>query len=182
MSTGNSSDQAERKRADVEAPPVPFCHRCRDSASSLPHHGLCPHHTDFYNSGSYEILNLVVDGCILGLRRVRASIRSGTAQQGPAPRERVQEDEETQRRWRRWHEEEEGSRETQLRALDNGGNSNEDQRHADQARGVQAAVRALVDAPGPSGVDRRQLPGALQGGDPRLRGRSDVAGHKRQRR
>ena len=47
MSTGNSSDQAERKRADVEAPPVPFCHRCRDSASSLPHHGLCPHHTDF---------------------------------------------------------------------------------------------------------------------------------------
>ena len=66
MSTGNSSDQAERKRADVEAPPVPFCHRCRDSASSLPHHRLCPHHTDFYNSGSYEILNLVVDGCILG--------------------------------------------------------------------------------------------------------------------
>ena len=30
-----------------------------------PHHGLCPFHDDFYNSGSYEILNLIVDGNLL---------------------------------------------------------------------------------------------------------------------
>ena len=39
------------------------------SSSSLiqiPHHGLCPQHLDFYISGSYEILNLIVDGNLLG--------------------------------------------------------------------------------------------------------------------
>ena len=94
MSTKNSSDYAARRQkakrdhgsgAGVVLPPdftVPFCRRCnhptptaRWNASTTaaaaapthvpPHHGLCPFHDDFYNSGSYEILNLIVDGNLL---------------------------------------------------------------------------------------------------------------------
>jgi len=81
MSTNNSSIYAEQ--SSVTPPMVPFCHKCNNSASTLqqsqlsqsttltqsrtiPHHSLCPHNPDFYNSGSYEILNLIVDGNILG--------------------------------------------------------------------------------------------------------------------
>ena len=95
MSTKNSSkyamhlqrQQAKRNHgsgAGILLPTdlaVPFCRRCSrpSSASSRststaaaampshvpPHHGLCPHHDDFYGSGSYEILNLIVDGNLL---------------------------------------------------------------------------------------------------------------------
>ena len=95
MSTKNSSkyamhlqrQQAKRNHgsgAGIMLPnalAVPFCRRCNrpSSASSRsastaaaavpshvpPHHGLCPHHDDFYGSGSYEILNLIVDGNLL---------------------------------------------------------------------------------------------------------------------
>ena len=95
MSTKNSSKYAMRLQrqqakqnhgsgAGIVLPTalaVPFCFRCNrpSSASSRststaaaampshvpPHHGLCPHHADFYGSGSYEILNLIVDGNLL---------------------------------------------------------------------------------------------------------------------
>jgi len=60
MTTKNSSDYA--KKANVEAPLVPFCHRCTNTIEYLPHHALCPKHPDFFNSGSYEILCILVDG------------------------------------------------------------------------------------------------------------------------
>jgi len=79
MSTNNSSIYAEQQSSSIIPPMVPFCHKCNNSASTLqqsqlsqstsrtiPHHSLCPHNPDFYNSGSYEILNLIVDGNILG--------------------------------------------------------------------------------------------------------------------
>lgn len=68
MSTQNSSEYARKHQHsdDHPAPPkVPFCIACKNSATQLPHHGLCPKHADFFNSGSYEILNLLVDGNIL---------------------------------------------------------------------------------------------------------------------
>jgi hypothetical protein len=72
MSTKNSSTYAtqlqQRGMIASSVTAVPFCHRCNNSQSSAtiaPHHGLCPHHADFYNSGSYEILNLIVDGNLL---------------------------------------------------------------------------------------------------------------------
>ncbi|KAL7539465.1 hypothetical protein ACHAXR_010606 [Thalassiosira sp. AJA248-18] len=95
MSTKNSSTFAQKQQSinnesndngfQHHAPPtVSFCHKCKannssnnppppisqqsvsTTAATLPHHGLCPHHPDFYNSGSYEILNLIVDGNLLG--------------------------------------------------------------------------------------------------------------------
>lgn len=61
MTTKNSSEYA--KKASVEAPLVQFCHRCTNTmAKYLPHHALCPKHPDFFNSGSYEILCILVDG------------------------------------------------------------------------------------------------------------------------
>lgn len=68
MSTQNSSSYARKHQNsdDHPAPPrVPFCIACKNPATQLPHHGLCPKHADFFNSGSYEILNLLVDGNIL---------------------------------------------------------------------------------------------------------------------
>ena len=68
MSTQNSSDYAKKHQnsSDHPVPPqVPFCIACSHPATKLPHHGLCPKHNDFFNSGSYEILNLLVDGNIL---------------------------------------------------------------------------------------------------------------------
>lgn len=78
MSTKNSSTYATQLQQRGIASPttaVPFCHNCSNNQSSvtisptaslvLPHHGLCPYHADFYNSGSYEILNLIVDGNLL---------------------------------------------------------------------------------------------------------------------
>jgi hypothetical protein len=68
MSTQNSSVYARKHQHsdDHPSPPqVPFCIACKNPATQLPHHGLCPKHADFFNSGSYEILNLVVDGNIL---------------------------------------------------------------------------------------------------------------------
>ena len=68
MSTKNSSTYA-RKHRSSDAYPVPpqllFCIACKNPATKLPHHGLCPKHNDFFNSGSYEILNLLVDGNLL---------------------------------------------------------------------------------------------------------------------
>ena len=67
MSTQNSSEYARKNQnsADHPAPPqVPFCIACKNPATHLPHHGLCPKHSDFFVSGSYEILNLLVDGNI----------------------------------------------------------------------------------------------------------------------
>ncbi|KAL7464470.1 hypothetical protein ACHAXS_004805 [Conticribra weissflogii] len=61
MSTKNSSEYA--KKISLETPLVPFCHRCtKATANNLPHHALCPKHPDFFNSGSYEILCILVDG------------------------------------------------------------------------------------------------------------------------
>ena len=74
MSTKNSSTYATQlqQRGMIASPTtaIPFCHRCYSQSSAtiasvLPHHGLCPHHADFYYSGSYEILNLIVDGNLL---------------------------------------------------------------------------------------------------------------------
>ena len=74
MSTQNSSDYANKKlqSGSMVPPRVPFCYKCNANnnkstvLSQLPHHGLCPQHEDFYISGSYEILNLIVDGNLLG--------------------------------------------------------------------------------------------------------------------
>ena len=93
MSTNNSSIYAEQ--SSFIPPLVPFCHKCNSASTSsasasdstavqsqlsqpttltqstttsrtIPHHSLCPHNPDFYNSGSYEILNLIIDGNLLG--------------------------------------------------------------------------------------------------------------------
>eukprot|EP00804_Cyclotella_cryptica_P007386 CCRYP_002601-RA/>CCRYP_002601-RA protein AED:0.16 eAED:0.16 QI:1171/1/1/1/1/1/4/1309/1304 len=69
MSTQNSSEYARKKHGskDHPSPPiVPFCLPCKNPVLTLPHHGLCPKHADFFNSGSYEILNLIVDGNRIG--------------------------------------------------------------------------------------------------------------------
>ena len=74
--TENSSAAASRK--GLAPPAVPFCRKCEgaaaaaaagpppssqtSSSSSLPHHVLCTRHPQFCVSGSYEILDLIVDG------------------------------------------------------------------------------------------------------------------------
>ncbi|KAL7554506.1 hypothetical protein ACHAWF_017963 [Thalassiosira exigua] len=88
MSTRNSAKCARSKTPDFEPPSAPFCRRCRmdshppltqlsQNSMSLPHHGLCPLHPDFYDSGSYEILNLVVDGNLLGCRACAKQFDAG---------------------------------------------------------------------------------------------------------
>ena len=74
MSTQNSAAYAQSKlnssSGGMELPLVTFCHNCNNqnnnALSQVPHHGLCPKHEDFFVSGSYEILNLIVDGNLLG--------------------------------------------------------------------------------------------------------------------
>lgn len=70
MATNNSSEYARSNpNAHSQLPLVPFCHVCINPTLAnqhLPHHGLCPKHADFYDSGSYEILNLIVDGNEIG--------------------------------------------------------------------------------------------------------------------
>eukprot|EP00984_Skeletonema_dohrnii_P013522 scaffold5596_cov132-Skeletonema_dohrnii-CCMP3373.AAC.2 len=74
MSTQNSAACAQSKlnssSGGMELPLVTFCHNCNNqnnnALSQVPHHGLCPKHEDFFVSGSYEILNLIVDGNLLG--------------------------------------------------------------------------------------------------------------------
>lgn len=68
MSTQNSSEYARKNQNsnDYPTPPqMPFCIACKNPSTQLPHHGLCPKHADFFVSGSYEILDLLVDGNIL---------------------------------------------------------------------------------------------------------------------
>ncbi|KAL7486337.1 LOW QUALITY PROTEIN: hypothetical protein ACHAW6_011928 [Cyclotella cf. meneghiniana] len=80
MSTQNSSEYARAKhgRTDHPSPPlVPFCRPCNNSAMRLPHHGLCPKHVDFFNSGSYEILNLIVDGNRIGCEACEFHFQNG---------------------------------------------------------------------------------------------------------
>ena len=91
MSTKNSSAYAS-KHSSIAPPIVPYCHKCKyesktadaslsqsqsSTLSTLPHHGLCPKHSDFYNSGSYEVLNLIVDGNLLDCEACIHQFRSG---------------------------------------------------------------------------------------------------------
>lgn len=90
MSTNNSSSYAKQQHHKQErnkmpaSLTIPFCRRCNHPAAAAttttttaspaatashallpPHHGLCPQHSEFFDSGSYEILNLIVDGYLL---------------------------------------------------------------------------------------------------------------------
>ena len=87
MSTQNSAVYAQNKLnssngGGMELPLVTFCHNCNNNnnnalLSQVPHHSLCPKHEDFFVSGSYEILNLIVDGNILGCTACMHHFRNG---------------------------------------------------------------------------------------------------------
>lgn len=86
MSTQNSAAYAQNKHnsssGGMELPLVTFCHNCNNrnsnnALSQVPHHSLCPRHEDFFVSGSYEILNLIVDGNLLGCTACMHHFRNG---------------------------------------------------------------------------------------------------------